>query len=145
MKKHKKTKKIKLITVKIFENYFEAHILKSRLESENIRSYIQDENMITINPLYNITLGGIKLKIESGDYEKTQTILKEIYDSPVTDENDEILICPKCNSDKIYSDFKSTKSAKGIISILISFLLLIYPIYYKTMRKCKECDFEFKI
>ncbi|MGY5353300.1 DUF2007 domain-containing protein [Wenyingzhuangia sp. IMCC45467] len=131
--------------MKVFENYFEAHVLKSKLESENIKSYLQDENMITLNPLYNITLGGIKLKVKSDDFEKSQSIIKEIESIPVTDENNEILICPKCSSDKIYAHFKSTKSTKGILSILISFLFLIYPIYYKTLRKCKECNFEFKI
>lgn len=136
---------MELITIKTFESYLEAHILKSRLGSENIKSYIQDEHMMTINPLYNITIGGIKLKVESCDLEKSNEILRDIENTPITNDENKTVVCPKCNSGNIYADFKSTKSLKGIVSMLLSFSLMTYPIYYSRIRKCKDCSFEFKI
>lgn len=42
---------MKLITIKTFDNYFEANLLKSKLESENIVCYLFDETLVTLNPL----------------------------------------------------------------------------------------------
>ena len=52
---------MELITVKVFDSGIEAHILKARLESENIPCFIFDENIVTLNPLFNFAVGGIKL------------------------------------------------------------------------------------
>ena len=47
-------------TLKIFENPIDAHLLKTKLESEGIDCYLIDENTVSVMPLYNITVGGIK-------------------------------------------------------------------------------------
>lgn len=134
---------MKLVTVKTFDNPVEAHILKSKLESENIRCFLFDENIVGINPLYNLTVGGIKLKINELDYDKASAILEEVMEAPTTDEKGEILQCPQCGSEQIYRGFKSMKGVKGFMSAVISLLLMVFPIYYNTVNKCKKCDYEF--
>ena len=100
--------------------------------------------MVGLNPLYNITLGGIKLKIDKSDADKATLILKEIEKSALKNDQGEILKCPNCQSEEIYSGYKSMKGAKGIISAIVSFLFIVFPIYYKTVYKCKKCGNEFK-
>lgn len=134
---------MKLITIKTFDNSFEANLLKSKLESENIVCYLFDETLITLNPLYNLTIDGIKLKINDFDKEKVIEIINAIESNNFTNDNNDIISCPICNSKDLYSDFKSMKSFKGFMSIFFSLLLFIYPLYFKKVYKCKNCDYEF--
>lgn len=132
-----------LITLKTFDDAIKAHILRNTLESEGIECFIADENIVTINPLFSNAVGGVKLKVNDFDLEKAQEILKELNDQPFTDENNAIISCPKCSSTNLYSDFKSMKSAKGIFAAIASFLFTVFPIYYKSVYRCKECETEF--
>ena len=132
-----------LITLKTFDNSFEAHLLKSQLENEGIQCFIFDENMVSLNPLFNVTVGGIKLKINDADFDKASEILKLSSEARLTDENNEIVKCPECGSEDIYIGFKSMKGVKGFLSIVVSFIFSIFPIYYKTLNKCKSCGHEF--
>lgn len=134
---------LKLTTLKTFNNSIEAHILRSKLESENIRCFLFDENIVGVNPLYNVTVGGIKLKINEYDYARANEVLEEILEPPVMDEKSKTLRCPKCGSEQMYRILKSMKDAKGVLSAIISFLLLVFPIYFDTVYKCKKCDHEF--
>lgn len=133
-----------LVTLQVFDNPIDAHVLKSKLESEGIQSVLFDENMVSLNPLFNITVGGIKLKISDTDLEQAQELLHTLNKTPHTDENDQEIKCPKCDSKELYTGFKSMKGIKGIFSAFVSFLLAVFPIYYKTVYKCKNCGEEFR-
>ena len=69
---------MELITVKTFDNAMEAHILKSKLESEHIDSFIFDEHIVGINMLYAQSVGGVKLKIRKEDEDAVKVLLAEI-------------------------------------------------------------------
>ena len=133
-----------LITIKTFDSSFDTHLLRSKIESEGINCFIFDENMVSLNPLYSITVGGIKLKINDVDLNKVKEIIERIDNSQLTNENEEVIRCPKCESEKLYNGFKSMKGTKGVISAIISFLFMVFPIYYSTVYKCKSCGNEFK-
>ena len=127
-----------------FDNSIEAHIMKSKLESENIMCFLFDENIVGLNPLYNVTVGGIKLKINKSDIEKATQIIEETTKSTLKNDQGQVINCPNCKSEDIYSGFKSMKGTKGILSAIVSFIFMVFPIYYKTVYKCKACGNEFK-
>jgi hypothetical protein len=133
-----------LITVKTVDTAIEAHILKSRLRNEGIISFIFDENIISLNPLYNIIVGGIKLKVPKSDVARAQEIINEIDTTLLTDENDEVINCPICKSASLYHGFKSMKGVFGVLSAILSILLTIFPVYFKTVYRCKDCGTEFQ-
>jgi DNA-directed RNA polymerase subunit RPC12/RpoP len=133
-----------LITIKTLDDGISAHILKTRLEGEGIQCYIHDENIVTLNPLFNFAVGGVKLKVDEPDVEKALDILKHIEETPFTTEEEEIIKCPNCASTELYSDFKSMKDVKGIISAVTSFVFSVFPIYYKSVYRCIKCETEFK-
>lgn len=137
-------KKINLVTFRTFDNPINAHITKTKLESQGIECFLFDEYINTLNPLFNVTVGGIKLKIRSEDTEDAENIIREVEVEKSLDENDRIIECPKCNSQELYSGFKSMKGLKGVLSAIVSFALMVYPVYYKTVYRCKNCGFEFK-
>lgn len=132
------------ITVRSFDNAIGAHILKARLEGEGLQCHIFDENVMTIDPILNIAIGGIKVKVHENDVPRAKEILAEIDETPHTDEEDQVIACPNCESTDLYSDFKSMKGVKGFFSMLSSFFLMVFPIYYKSVYRCKNCQTEFK-
>jgi hypothetical protein len=132
-----------LLTLKTFDNSIDANMLRCQLELEGIQSYLKDENTITTNPLYNVALGGIKLQVFEQDYTNAKTYLEELENTPYTNQNNEIITCPKCNSSNIQTGFSSYRNITGILSLLTAFVFVIFPFYNKKVNKCKECDNEF--
>ncbi|RYM33817.1 DUF2007 domain-containing protein [Brumimicrobium glaciale] len=133
-----------LVTIMTSDNNIDIHMMKGKLESEEITCYVFDENIVTLNPLFNIAVGGIKLRVHELDAEKAKDIIKEINSTPSRDEFQNVIKCPQCGSESLYTNFRSMKGIFGLISAIISFILSIFPIYFKSVYKCKACDFEFK-
>ncbi|MFV0197066.1 DUF2007 domain-containing protein [uncultured Empedobacter sp.] len=134
---------MELITLKTFETPIEAHILRSKLESENIDAFVFDEHSVGINQFLSNAIGGVKVKIKEEDTARAMKVLDEINATDYTNDLDEIIVCPKCGSKAYYSYFKSMKGRKGLLSLLSSILFWVYPIYYKNVFKCKKCEEEF--
>ena len=64
--------------VAIFNNQRETIKVRSVLERKNIRYIIQDEAVVSVDPLQSIGLGDIKLKVEEQQEENVKNILKEL-------------------------------------------------------------------
>jgi DNA-directed RNA polymerase subunit RPC12/RpoP len=133
-----------LVTLKTTETSVEAHIIRSKLESEGIACYIFDENMVTMNALYNNAVKGIKIKVNDFDVELAQQVLDTVQNTPLLDEQGRTIKCPNCESTQLYSGYNSSRNAKGFISLLLSILLMIFPFYLDKVYKCKNCGKEFK-
>ncbi|MGB0887081.1 MAG: DUF2007 domain-containing protein [Vicingaceae bacterium] len=136
---------MKLVTVRTFDSPIDAHLLKTKLESEGINCYLQDEHSISIDPMHSYALGGIKLQINDADIEKTKAALKEIDVTPYRDENDKIAQCPKCSSQELIAGYVSMKGFSQVFAAIISILFMIYPMHLKILYKCKKCGNEFKL
>ena len=133
-----------LITISTYNSAIDAHLACAKLESEEIESYILDENIVTINPLFTNMIGGIKLQVDEQDAEKAMLIIAEMNNQPITNEENNIICCPNCGSSELYSGFKSFNSFRGVISAIFSFLFMVLPIYVETNYRCKKCENEFK-
>jgi hypothetical protein len=73
----------KLVTVATFMFPQEAYILKGKLESQGIQSFIEDEYIVTMMWLYSTAVGGVKLKVrESNEAEALKIIGQE---RPITE------------------------------------------------------------
>jgi len=134
-----------LITFKTFDNAIDAHILKIKLESEGITCFLFDENIVSVNPLYSNLVGGIKLKINEEDLVLAKNIVLELEQTPYTTDDEQVIACPECKSTRIESGYKSMKSVGAVLSAIASFLLMIFPLYRKTVYKCLECGNEFDV
>ncbi len=134
-----------LIAIKTYKDGISAHIMKAKLESEGITCFIFDEETISINPLFNFAIGGVKLMVNDFDQLKAKDIINEVENTPYTDNNDIVIKCPKCASVNINNDYKTMKDAKSFISTMVSIILGALPFYSKSTYKCKECDAEFTL
>lgn len=136
---------MKLVTIRSFDDGITAHIFRNKLESEGITAFVHDENIVTMNALYNFAVGGVKLRVDEPDVARALEVIREMEETPYTDEQDQQIICPNCSSTELYSDFKSMKSPKGVLSTITSFFLGVFPIYYDSVYRCKKCNTEFKV
>lgn len=136
----------KIITLQTFDNPTLAHIIRTRLEANNIPCFLADEHIIGLNPLYNPAIGGVKLKIFEKDYEKCMSLLAEDEDLMVEDEqttDKTETSCPACNSTNVgYGN--ATKKRFGILTMAVSFLTMSYPIINRRAWHCYQCGEEFQ-
>jgi rubredoxin len=135
----------KLITFKTFENPVDAHILKSRLEDSGIEVVLHDENMLSLNVMYNLTLGGIKLKIREEDVKKALEIFHSINDGEF-EEVKEINICPNCEYENPQGKYKSVRSFRGFLAVFLAIFAFFGtpPMHVDYVFKCPECGYVYK-
>ena len=63
----------KTIVLSIFNDVLEANQAQEKLNDGGIESFLQDENVIGLNPM-----GGVELKVFSKDLEKAREILLKV-------------------------------------------------------------------
>ncbi len=66
---------VELVTVAKFFSPTEAHINRSRLESEGIPAFVFNENLTTLFPFASSLTGGAQLKVRAQDLEQAKEIL----------------------------------------------------------------------
>ncbi len=132
-----------LVTIATYSHPTEAHILKTKLESEGIWSYVADEAIVTMNWLYSNAVGGVKLKVREPDVDRALEILGialedgEHFEDELDDQ--ELLSCPNCGSHYIRYEKYATRV------IFASWLLLGFPlVFLKRKWKCEECGHVWK-
>jgi len=99
------TQETGLVTVATFRNYIEANIAKTKLESEGIRAFLAGDTIVTLNPLYSVAFGWIKLQVGPGDSDKARAILDQEWappEPPVADAA-EPPSCPECGASDAYA------------------------------------------
>ncbi len=67
----------KIITLITFFDPIKAHIVKSRLESENIQCFISDGNIFPTHSFFSND-GGIKIKVNAKDLLRAQGFIHKI-------------------------------------------------------------------
>jgi hypothetical protein len=66
-----------------FETYYDpmlAEIIRAKLEANGISCFLTDDSLGIMMPVYDSTVGGIKLKVFASDVEKCREILAEEID-----------------------------------------------------------------
>ena len=66
-----------LVIIASFATPFEAHILRTRLEAEDIPSLIFNEQMVNVNPLWSNLLGGVQVQVRPQDATRAREIMRE--------------------------------------------------------------------
>lgn len=107
-----------------------AHIAKLKLESEGIRCFLDNENFVATDWLMANAVGGIKLRVPAGDYERALAIVRspaepvddDIADDATDPSQDRYARsgerrCPKCGSGDVAAD-------RSVFAALCGWLLL---------------------
>jgi hypothetical protein len=73
------------MTVATFDKSTDAHIALGRLAAEGVPALLFDDNMVQMDWLYAIALGGIKLRVPRRDAERARLILATDYSHDLDD------------------------------------------------------------
>lgn len=109
-----------------------------RLEDAGINCWLKDENTVSLNPLWNITVGGIKLMVAEDQVEGAKDLLKQ-YD----EERRSRFVCTQCGSGNIELISSNRNVANWVYTIFSFFSFTFNPPVEKIWR-CFACGAEFK-
>ncbi len=122
-----------------YNDSISAHLAKSKLESEGIECFLQDEILVNLRRGVN---DGIKLLVNDFDAEKASNILqinqykklRKAYPKKMLQST----ICPKC--------FSGDVSHPTSFLAILAFLLVYAPPFIQNPKKniCKHCGFKWK-
>lgn len=120
------------VILAVFEYSTEAHVTKSRLDSEGFKTMLMDEKTIDSDPLISNAIGGVKLLVHKDDFEKALEIYNEIR-TYQKDKNGNAIICPNCNSNRILVAEAQRKNV----------FYMLFPFFEKTRYLCNNCKTVF--
>jgi hypothetical protein len=66
------------VVIAIFNNQRETMNLRSVLERKKIPYIIQDETVVSVDPLQSMGFGDIRLKVDEKDVSEVKKIMKEL-------------------------------------------------------------------
>ncbi len=135
-----------LITIATLSYPAQAHVLRTKLETQGIWAFVADENLVAMNWLYSNVIGGVKLQVKEQDVERALEILgiePEDFEDVIDDFGEEEVEderCPHCNSSNIHYE------KYAIPAVFASWLLLSFPLpFLKRKWKCANCDYRWKM
>lgn len=112
----------------VFEFSTEAHVTKSRLDSEGFTTMLMDEKTIDTDPLISNAIGGVKLLVHTKDFKKAAEIYNEIR-TYQKDKNNKNITCLKCSSTRILIAPIQRKNV----------FFMLFPFFEKTRHICNDC------
>lgn len=122
----------------------EAIIVKGKLESDGVEVFMADNFTIDTDPLVSNAIGGVKLYVRNGQFDKAKSILSEISRYSLNDEGQPV-ICPQCGSNKVEMG-TTVKESKSLFAFLFGFLIAGgLPVYTKYKYRCENCRNEFEV
>ena len=132
---------MKWIAVASFSQPVEAHLARTKLESEGIPCMVGDENLVRVDWLLSNAVGGVKLMVPAGELERAREALRPRPRLVVVSNNapEGELICPRCHSDDVYYS-RFNRRIAGFFILLLGFL-----IPWRDRRwACTQCGYEWK-
>ena len=120
---------VKLITC---NSSIDAQIIKSKLESENVKVFLINENFTNLLPMYNNMLGaGIQIMVSNLDFRKSIEILSQM----------DHFTCPICGGKEFKIGLGKNRTNKVIAAILSLFVAV--PLgNIQSERICVNCNNE---
>ena len=116
----------------VFEYSTEAHVTKSKLDSEGFDTMLMDEKTIDSDPLMSNAIGGVKLLIHINDFEKAVDIYNQIR-AYQKDKNGNDLFCPNSKSNRVLIAPIQRKNV----------FYMLFPFFEKTRHICNDCKTVF--
>lgn len=117
------------ITVISFTYPHEAHLVKGKLESEGIEVLVKDELTAQVNHFYSNAIDGVKLQVESSDYEEALQILVDLgYIKQPHDEPNRFLSLFDKLTSKLPLIGKSIIELRLIVVVALALVIIIVPV-----------------
>ena len=116
-----------------YDNYLLANMTMGMLTENNIKCQMKDENIVTVDPLLNPAVGGIKLLVEEGDFDTAVALIKEAESDYLKD-----IACPSCQSHSLVVEEK-TNNPTDFWGKLKNQILYGQTSTYSKGYRCTNC------
>jgi DNA-directed RNA polymerase subunit RPC12/RpoP len=126
----------KIIVFESYDTVMSANLVKTKLDAYGIPCFLSDEHFVGLYPIRNELFPGVRLHI----FEKDQARVKEILTEQKGDIETDELRCPYCRS----ANIKMEPSKKGLLTNIMTSLLLGLFIHPKKNYQCQDCKREFE-
>ena len=125
------------VNLRAYDNYIYANMQLSMLQEEGINCHLKDEFTVTIDPLLNPAIGGIKLMVAEAQAERAQQILNDAELEWLQTEP-----CPACGQKALRKEVQ-IKEFPDFWGKIKSMLVNGEEREVKTLYVCGSCGNEF--
>jgi Putative prokaryotic signal transducing protein len=87
-----------------YDNFMLANMTLGLLQENEINCHLKDENIVTIDPLLNPAVGGIKLLVAETDFDSALGLIKDAETAYLND-----ITCPYCKKQGLTAEEKINK------------------------------------
>ena len=131
------------IAIASFSQPVEAHLARTKLESEGIPCVVGNENLVRVDWLLSNAVGGVKVMVPCWEAEHARDVLRPQPRLVVVAERgapgDGEMICPHCRCDDVYYS-RYNRRVAGVFMLLFGFL-----IPWRDRRwACTRCGYQWK-
>jgi len=130
----------KYVTIATYIGAWEAHLARTKLESEGIYALVLDDQTASINWIYSSAHGGVRLQVREEDSARAIHLLETTskiepalqQESPALDTT--APLCPACGSSNI------SRARFSLPVAVLSFLLFGLPfLFNRKLVVCTNC------
>jgi regulatory protein YycI of two-component signal transduction system YycFG len=121
-----------------YDNYMLANMTMGLLTENDIKCQMKDEHIVTMDPLLNHAVGGIKLLVEENDFDRAVALMKEAENDHIKD-----IACPVCKSHSLLVEEK-TNYPTDFWGKLKNQVLYGQPSTYSKGYRCGACKKYFE-
>lgn len=117
-----------------YDNFLVANMSLGLLQENNINCHLKDEYIVTIDPLLNPAVGGIKLMVEENDFVAAAGLLKDAETAYMKD-----IPCPNCKSCSLVTEEKNNTpfTLWGKIKNIVAYGQVET---YSKVYRCTNCN-----
>ncbi len=119
--------------ISAFDNYVSANMTLGLLEENNINCHLNDENVVTLDPLLSNAVGGIKLMVADVQFERAIEVIKQAEAEYVS-----TIPCSHCQSLSLQVDEK-VNNPSGFWGKLKNQLAYGQTSTYIKLYRCGNC------
>ena len=116
-----------------YDNYMLANMAMGLMTENDIKCQMKDENIITMDPLLNAAVGGIKLLVEEKDYDRALAIMLQAENEYLKE-----IPCPNCTSLSLVVEEK-TNNPQDFWGKLKNQVLFGQTSTYSKNYRCTNC------
>lgn len=116
-----------------YDNFMLANMTMGLMTENDIKCQLKDEHVVTMDPLLNPAVGGIKLLVEEKDYGRAVALIKKAEDDYVKD-----IACPECKIHALIVEEKINKPV-DFWGKFKNQVLYGQPSTYSKKYRCTNC------
>ena len=128
------------VSIATFDNHVEAHFYATLLDSKGIPCHLADETMMTLFPIYNISLGGIKVQVLEEDVNQAKEIIRAQRPNKTGSENSTLEPCPNCGSQQV---LWRQRFFLKLVQFLAAILYIPTPMPKGATLRCQKCGHSY--